>query len=157
MYVFTYFADTTCCCQNDRISFFSDKCLSCDEHVTRFTSNVSLLILAFSVKKTALFDQNVNKNNNKPDSTQIITLVIVNCDCKCSTQKIIKNVTHYVKILIFVIKIEQFGLRIRGSKGQRIRGSEDQRMEENIDLRNPEESIALFDNRMSEDNVVIFF
>ena len=65
--------------------------------------------------------------------------------------------THYVKILIFVIKIEQFGLRIRGSKGQRIRGSEDQRMEENIDLRNPEESIALFDNRMSEDNVVIFF
>ena len=111
----------TCCCQNDRISFFSDKCLSCDEHITRFTSNVSLFILAFFVKKTALFDQNVNKNNNKPDSTQIITLVLVNCDCKCSSQKIIKNVTHYIKILIFVIKIEQFGLRIRGSKILRIR------------------------------------
>ena len=120
----------TCCCQKDRISFFSDKCLSCIEHVTRFTSNVSLLILAFFVKKTALFDQNVNKNNNKPDSTQIITLVLVNCDCKCCTQKIIKNVTHYIKILIFVIKTEQFGLRIRGLEDLRIIGSKNLRIRE---------------------------
>ena len=48
--------------------FFSDNVFPAI-HITRFTSNVSLLILALFVKNVALFDQNVNKNNNKPDST----------------------------------------------------------------------------------------
>ena len=48
--------------------FFSDNVFPAI-HITRLTSNVSLLILALFVKNVALFDHNVNKNNNKPDST----------------------------------------------------------------------------------------